>query len=180
MVSKKENIESKRIALNELQKAHDALYTAGDALDAKLQNIMNYSSIVVTIPSVIIASVLLNNIGIYFWDILGIILLIYLVNVIFIVIAISPSPYVFPISSKKEEIEYRYYSYNEEQALRQVITDHIKTINELNKKIHRKALTVRWSLVLMAIMVTLLLISLPIGLHFSTPTLIQFFSVPKP
>jgi len=168
-------IGSKKIALGELQKAHGAACAAADILDGKLQNILNYSSIVVTIPAAVMASVLLDRVGIIFWTILAIVLILYLFNFFVIICNLSPGSYAFPISGKKGVIEDRYYNSTEELAVEQAILDHLETIPMIQNNNENKIRAVRASLILMGVIVFLLLIAIPLGLLHPTPTLSCFF-----
>ena len=167
-------IDSKKIVLTELQKAHDGLYAAIDILDGKLQNIMNYSSVVVAIPSAVMASALLDRVGIWFWILLAVVLVMYLINFFVIICNFNPGSYPFPVSGNKDVIKDRYYNSTEERAVEQAIIDHLETIKTLQNKNERKIKAVRTSLVIMGIIVFLLLVSIPLGLFYPTPTLSCF------
>ncbi|MFH1446221.1 MAG: hypothetical protein ABIG43_02275, partial [Chloroflexota bacterium] len=94
----KDYTNSKKIVLEELRKVFDKAYNASDTLDSKLQNVLNYSSIIVSVPLAIIASALFNNLGIIFWLIMAFVLLLYVINFILIEIGLKPRNYFAPIS----------------------------------------------------------------------------------
>ena len=60
--------------------------------------------------------------------------------------------------------------------IRQSISDHIEAIKHIKEILKRKSETVWRFYILVGIMVSYLLISLPMGLYYSSPTLIEFFS----
>jgi len=77
-------IESKRIVLEELRNAFEKSYLASDTLDGKLQNVLNFSSVIVSIASTVIAAILLGKVGIFFWLLLAIVMVVYIISLLII------------------------------------------------------------------------------------------------
>ena len=172
---KAEFIKSKRIALDVLRYAFDKTYSASDILDGKLQNILNYSSVIVSISSMITASTLIDKVGIYFWLVLLIVLLLYITTFFVIRNGLKPRKFSLPISQNLDTIKSQYYLSTEDRAIEQSIVDHIhytKLIEKENNLPKKRAINIAsW---LITIIVTLLMLDVPIGLAIPHPTLSEF------
>lgn len=173
-------VNSKKIVLEELRKVFDKVYEAGDLLDSKLQNILNYSSIVVSVPIAIIASTFVDKLGIIFWALMVVVILIYIADFIVIEIGLKPKEYFAPVSQNIDIIKKNYYSVTEEWAVEQAIIDNLHCSKEIKKSNELKSNMLTAATILMGIIVFIIFISIPIGLRFSTPTLIDVFSKIKP
>jgi hypothetical protein len=92
------SLSSKKIALDSLRNAFDKVYGATDTLDGKLQNVLNYSSIIISIVPAVLTSILFDKVGIIFWMILLVILILYVINFLIILNGLSPRAFSLPIS----------------------------------------------------------------------------------
>src|SRR6266852_6193153 len=117
--------ESKRVALESLRYAYEKTYEASNILDGKLQNILGFSSIMVSIASAVMGSTLLNNVGISFWFLLALVLLLYVFTFLLILSGLRPRHFYLPVSENLETIKKQYYNSTEDRALEQAIVDHI-------------------------------------------------------
>jgi len=87
-------IEPKRIVLDELRRAFSGVYSASDVLDGKLQNILNYSSVVASGISIIITIASKNAVGLLYWVFLFISIALYCI--MFVRIRRRVKPVEFP------------------------------------------------------------------------------------
>jgi hypothetical protein len=159
--------ENKRIVLAELQRAFDKKYAASDILDGKLQNTLNFTSIIVSIVSAIEASSFVNKVGNIFWFVLGIVIILYILVVWLVLVrGLNPTSYDQPISNNWDELEERYFLASEEDNLDLVISQHLCSIECAGKENIRKAQIICWSSALMILIVILLFIAIPLGLLF--------------
>jgi hypothetical protein len=171
----KKQIESKRLVLEELHRAFDKQYAASDILDGKLASILNFSSVIVSIVSVIEASSFADKVGFVFWFILATTLCIYVATVWYVFSrGLKPSVYQQPISGDWDELSNQYLSAKEEKVLDLIISEHVTVLEEAEEKNIRKEKVIDRAYQLMVLMVILLLIAVPIGLIFSTSTLSYF------
>ena len=169
------SIENKKVVLEELRRAFDKNYATGDVLDAKLQSLLSYSSIIVSFPLIVIDSTLLDKLGIIFWELMLLVLIMYVINLVNVEIGLKPREYSAPVSQNLETIKKLYYSVTEERAIEQAIVDNIhfsKRILDLNKP---KLKSVTIASILLGVMVTIILIAIPVGLYYSSPTLLDVF-----
>jgi hypothetical protein len=165
------NESSKYIALEELRRAFERSWAASDILDGKLQNILNFSSIIIAVASTISGSALLDKVGISFWCLLLVATILYLIVFYVIMRGLKPHSYLSPISEDPKEIEEKYYNWPKDRAIRQAIHDYLKFTKDLATINSPKVKAVVLSSYLMGAIVVLLLIAIPVGLTWSTPTL---------
>lgn len=166
---------NKRIALEEVRLAFERHWSASDILDGKLQNILNFSSVIVAIGTTVMGSTLLEKVGIAFWLILILVLVMYSWMLYIILKGLSPRSYAMPISEDEREVSDLYYQWPEDRAIRQSIHDYLEFTKLLVESNSPKVNAIKIASVLMGIIVILLLVSIPIGILFSTPTLPCFF-----
>jgi len=166
------SIASKHIILETLRYAYDKTLAASDVLDGKLQSILSFSSVMVSIASAVLASTLLDHVGILFWIILVTVLILYIVTFLIIYNGLKPRSFYLPVSENIETIEKLFYKASENDALNQSIVDytHFRKLIENVNNFH-KTLAVNRASKLMAAMVCLLILAAPIGLLFPAPTL---------
>jgi hypothetical protein len=161
-----ETIESKRIVLEELRDAFEKSYLASDTLDGKLQNVLNFSSVIVTIASTVLAALLVGKVGILFWVLLVIVMIVYFFTLVTIMDGLRVYTYSFPISMKMDTLQEKYFESTEDRALEQDILDHLYYIEEANKKNLQKGKTLDTSIKLLVLIVFLLFFSVPLGTFF--------------
>lgn len=167
---------SKKIALESLRLAFDKVYDATNLCDEKLQNLLNYSSIIISIALTVMASSLYDKVGIVFWGVVAIVLTLYIINFIVILRGLSPSEFSLPISSNLDEIKRQYYDTSENFALMQAILDHSIFIKEIQKKSTVKEKAIKISHWLIGLITFLLIVSIPLGLIYSEPNILCFFN----
>lgn len=170
-------LNSKKIALESLRLAFDKVYEATNLFDAKLQNLLNYSSIIISIALTIMASSLYDKVGIIFWVIVSVVLIIYIINFIVIIKGLSPAEFLLPISGEIGDIKKQYYDTSENFALRQAILDHTIFIEKIQEASLVKERAIKISHWLIGIITILIIISIPLGLIYSEPNLLCFFNI---
>lgn len=161
-----ETVESKRIALEELRYAFEKSYLASDTLDGKLQNVLNFSSVIVSIASTVLTALLVGKVGILFWVLLVIVMIVYFFTIVIIMDGLRVYTYSFPISINLDTLKEKYFGSTEDRALEQDILDHLYYIEEANKKNLQKGKTLNTSIKLLVLIVFLLFFSVPLGLLF--------------
>lgn len=138
-------IISKRLVLEELRKAFNGMFSAASILDGKLQNILNYSSVIISIISAIltVAGKFPDgvSVGKSYWLFLSLSILLYCVMFVRIRIRLAPIFTGFPISINMEELKEKYLDsrFNEERILDQAIFDYLHFIGEASKNNALKA-----------------------------------------
>jgi ABC-type transport system involved in multi-copper enzyme maturation permease subunit len=172
--------ESKKVALESLKYAFEKTYLASDVLDGKLLNILTYLSIIVSIGSTVLASTLIDRVGLVFWILLSVVLLLFLFTFAVIIYGIKPRSFSLPVSTNFETIKKQYYDATEEQAIEQAIVDHVYYRNLIADKNNTpKTRALNLSFFLLGATVVLLLIAVPLGLMFPSPTLVEFLKTLK-
>src|SRR5690349_12911674 len=151
------NEQSKRLVLEELRRLFDANYAASDVLDNKLQNILNFSSAIVSLATTIILALGQNTLGILFWMLLIAVLILYIYMFKLISDGMKPAVYAFPISHNLATLEAKYFTSTEERALDQDIIDHLHYIDKAIENNIPKAKAIRTSMNIMFWIVILLL-----------------------
>jgi hypothetical protein len=167
--------KSKKIALDSLRSAFDKVYVATDTLDGKLQNILNYSSVIISVALAVMASALFDKVGIVFWIILLAILVLYIINFLIILKELTPTDFSLPISNDLDELKKQYYETSEEFAIKQSILDYTTFIQPLLHSLDRKGKAIKISYMIIAAITILLIISVPLGLIFVKPNISCFF-----
>jgi hypothetical protein len=155
------------LVLQELQKAFDRKVDANDFLDQKLQNVLNYSSVIFTVASVIIASALLDKIGILYWVGLFFVFLLYIITFLTIKKGQTPTTFHNPISNDLDELKKLCIDVKEEKAIDTLIRAHLSSMYEAGLINDRKDKAFGIASNLMFWMVSLLFISILLGLIFS-------------
>lgn len=171
------SIASKYIVLESLRYAYEKTFATSAVLDGKLQNILSYSSVMVSVASTVMASTLLGQVGVAFWIILVSVLILYIITFLIINKGLKPRSFYLPVSENIETIEKLFYKASEDDALNQSIVDftHFRKLIE-NENNYYKTLAVNQASKLMASMVCLLIIAIPAGLLFPAPTLPDLIS----
>lgn len=164
-------LTNKEIVLEELRRTFDKIYAAGDALDAKLNNLLNFSSLIVSFAATIQISTLESKVGITFWALLGIVLLLYLVHFFCIKNGLHPRLYPFPMSGDRDTIIEKYFKPSEGQTLNQVIGNYLGAIEVVKTFNDQKARAIVVANYLLVAIVIALLLAVPLGLLCPTPTI---------
>jgi len=162
---------SKTIVLEELRSAFDKIYAASDALDAKLNNLLNFSSLIVSFASTIQIASLADKVGIIFWVLVFIVVVLYLANFYVTMNGLNPREYKFNVRGDDETIKKKYFTATAEQMTRQAIfncLDSIKIAKEINAY---KVRAVTRSYRLVALIVVIFVLAVPAGFLFPAPTL---------
>ncbi len=160
--------ESKRLVLDELRKAFSGVYAAGDILDGKLQNILNYSSVIISAVSAILTVASKTTVGRWYWVFLSLSIVLYCTMFVRVRLKLKPVLIAFPISSKMETLKKKYFDarFDEERVLDQAIFDYLYYIEAASKNNVLKAKEVNISSWFMfAIIISLIFTSL-FGLVF--------------
>ncbi len=168
---KKENLKN---VLEELRRAFSNKLIASDMLDAKLQNILDYSSIIFVVVSAITASVLLDRLGILYWFGLLIVLGLYIFTVLKIKEGQMPATFQNPISIDYNDLQDVCVNVTEEKSLDNLIIAHIHSIKKTGEILAKKDAVIQVSSNIMVCMVILLFVSIFLGLVFPNPTLSCF------
>ncbi len=171
-------IENKKLVLEELRRAFDSTYAAGDALDAKLYSLLNFSSLAVAFATALQISTLSNQVGVIFWEVLVCVLVLYIINFIVIGIGLRPLAYHFGVSGQRRKIIDDYFKPSTNAVINQVIGNYIESIDEAKTNNERKSICIYISAALLFFMVIALVSAFPLGLLHPTPTLSQFLPIP--
>ncbi len=110
-------VENRKHVLGELQRAFDKKVSASDILDSKLQNILNYSSIIVAVFASIITSALLGKIGFFYWFGLIVVVALYIWTYICIKQGTAATTFYNPISNTEQELNEKFIGVRETSAL---------------------------------------------------------------
>lgn len=172
-------LHNKTIVLEEMRRNFDKLWSASDTLDAKLQNLLNFLSIIVSIASSIEVSMFQSKVGIDFWYLLFAALILYLIAFLVIIIGLNPYRYLMPISNDWNEIATRYFQPTEGVTLSLFINEYRKRMIGIEKENKPKIISIRLASSLMVLIICLLMLAVPFGLAHPTPTLFEFFSKVK-
>ncbi len=168
------NRTGKGIVLEELRTAFDKIYAAGDTLDAKLNNLLTFSSLIVSVAATIQVSAFADKVGMVFWALLGIVLIMYLINYYEITRGLNPSEYFLNVKGDRNTMLKKYFRATSEQMTRQVIWNHLDSIEKAKTTNQRKVKAITLSFRMLAIIVVILLLAVPMGFIFPTPTLPNF------
>jgi hypothetical protein len=167
-------LANKQIVLEELRRVFDGVYAASDALDAKLTNLLNFSSLIVSFAATIQIATLESKVGVAFWALLGIALLLYLVNFLWVKSGLRPRTYRFSMSGDKDTIIDKYFAPPQGQVLNEVIGNYLGAIETAKTFNDQKATAIAVANYLLVAIVIALLLAVPLGLIFPTPTLPDF------
>jgi len=159
-------IEPKRIVLDELRRAFSGVYSASDVLDGKLQNILNYSSVVASGISIIITIASKNAVGLLYWVFLFISIALYCIMFVRIRRRVKPVEFPYPIGRDIKALSEKYFDprVDEERALDQAIFDYIHYTEKASNNNGLKASEVNASSWLMFSVVISLLLSVLFGI----------------
>lgn len=177
-------ITNQQIVLGELQRAYDKTIEANDFLDDKLQNVLDYSSMIFAIVSTITVATILDKVGVFFWLGLFISLILYMVTYFKIKKGQTPIPFCHPISKDESELNKRFINVEEEAMLDLMISAHIFSLYEVGEINIKKDEVFRIASNLMFCIVIMLFLTILFGLIFPTLTfsdlttpLIELFKV---
>lgn len=165
---------SKRFVLEELRKAFSGMFSASNMLDGKLQNILNYSSVIISVISAIltVAGKFPDGISVGKWYWVFLLLSVFLYCIMFVRIRIRLLPIFtgFPISGDIEELKEKYFDirFNEERILDQAIFDYLHFINSASSNNDLKAKEINVSSWFMFAIIVFLLCTALFGLVFPT------------
>ena len=173
---KKETI-NKRIVVEEMRRSFDKEYSDNDVLIGKLQNTLNFSSIIVSIVAVIEASAFQGKVGIIFWIMMGISLLLYIALVGIILQGLNPGGYRIPITKNWDVLEDTYFHGTEEQTLDLIISEHITSMEYIKNQNVKKAELIRRSSILTTIIIVILVFAVPVGLLLTNSVLSEIFFI---
>ena len=158
--------KNKQLVLEELRKVLDKKFLASDALDGKLQNMLNFLSIVVTVvPTLqLLAGTQLDFSGVIFVLMLMVVLLLYFSAFRQVVSTVRPVAYRQPISKDWDELSARYFHGTEEDVLKLTISEYLISSQNADEQNDRKMIAVRNVGTLMFWIVILLLLAVPVNL----------------
>lgn len=115
----------KRHVLEEQRRAFDQVSDTGEALDRKLQSLLNSASLIISLVGTIQLVALKQIGGWLFWIILIIALLLYIGMVAVILRGLRPLEYLNPISRDWKELAYQYFGESEDQVLSTLIYNYL-------------------------------------------------------
>lgn len=170
-----DEIKNKQLVLEELRRAFEKKFSANNILDGKLQNILNFLSIVVSVAPTLQLMIVpdLNKMGFVFLALLLSVVILYFVSFRRIVAAIDPVYYRQPISKGWDELAERYFHSAEEKAIDITISEYLYSLDDLGKQHDKKIRTIHKASDFMALIVILLLLAIPVNLFFPNPTLMD-------
>lgn len=159
-------ISNKNMVLTELQRAFDKKFSATEVLDSKLQNILTFLSVIVSVVPAIEAGAFQSRIGVTFWVIMCLVMVLYVLTIDTIIKGISPRTYQMPISNNWDELQARYFHEPEEGVLDLLISEHLTSLQIVGEENGKKANCLEKSSTFMIFIVILLLIAVPLGIFF--------------
>ncbi len=166
-----------QLVLDELRRAFEKIHAASDVLDTKLQSMLTFGSLIVSVAGTAEVTLQPTNVGILFWIVLVLALVLYLATFWIIVRSLLAHRYLLPVSLKWEELDYLYFGETEEKSLSQLISAYLEVIKQVNESNVSKGRAITHSSYLLAPMVILLLAAVPLGLHWSHLTLIDLWNL---
>jgi hypothetical protein len=164
------------IVLEELRRAFDTVNAANDALDAKLNNLLNFSSLILSFAATIQISMLESRVGVVFWILIGVALVLYIVNFVRIKSGLNPKSFHCPMSGDRDVIVQKYFDSPKIKVLNQIIGNYLDAIEEINATNEKKARAIETSYRLLIGIVAALILAVPLGLIFKTPTPSDFLN----
>jgi hypothetical protein len=171
----KKDILGRSMVLESLRSAFEKSYASGDVLDSKLQNLLNFCSVIVSIVASVEASAFQSKVGVIFWILFLVTLILYFITFSVVIQALNPTIYLFPISNNWEELSRRYFHSDEKELLELMISEYLDSMKKTREANVPKVKAVKRASLLMTTIVMLLLIAVPIGLIFPSPTLAESF-----
>lgn len=159
-----DTLADKRIVLDELRKSLDRMYGAYDTLDGKLQQLLGLTSLIVAISGTLQLSVLRQIGGALFWAslIIALVLYVWIFRIAFM--ALRPRIKQGTITKNWDVLNELYFGEPESDILIRLISDHIESIEELEKINREKSRAVRQLMVLISVLVAIILLAMPISL----------------
>jgi hypothetical protein len=155
--------ENKGIVLSEMQRGFDKLWSVSDALDSKLQNMLNFLSVIVSIAaSIEIAS--FKDGGVFFWLSMISALILYLIAFGIILSGLAPYKSKLPITKSWEVAFERYLRPSEPEVLDLLIVENMRAMDEAETSNVRRANAVDKSSNLTKFIVLLIIIAAPLDL----------------
>jgi hypothetical protein len=160
-MTKEEN--NKTLVLTELQRSFDKKMTASDILDGKLQNILTFLSVIVSVVPAIEATAFQTKFNISFWLIMCLVLVCYILAIDAIIKGMGPRTYHMPISNSWDELSQLYFHASGDGVLDLLISEHLTSMKIAGVENDKKAACLQKSSTLMIIIVLLLIIALPLS-----------------
>ena len=170
---------SKQLVLEELRKVYEKQFSANSNLDDKLQNILNFLSVVVTVAPTLEVLVAPNpkDMSILFVLLLLVLLALYIWAFCIIRAGLSPVRYMQPIAKTWEELAERYFDITPEQATELTISEYLRSMEIARKHNEYKIWAVEHATLLMAVIVVLLLFATPVNMFLAHPTVAEFLQM---
>jgi hypothetical protein len=153
-----------RMVLEEQRRAFDHLSDSANAVDTKLQALLNSASLIISLVGTVQIVVLRQAGGFFFWAGLAVVIVLYVVMVGFVLWGLRPINYFEPIDSEWENLAIRYFDESEDHVLQYLIRDYLDGINingELNKG---KILALRVATILFMAIIIVILLAMPLSL----------------
>lgn len=163
---------SKQLVLEELRKVYEKQFSANDNLDTKLQNILNFVSVVVTIaPTLeILVAPAPKDMSILFVFLLLVILFLYILAFYIIRVGLTPVDYRQPISKTWDELWNNYLYGTVDEAMDRTINEYLMSMEIADQYNQKKIRAVTQATGLMAVIVVLLLFATPVNMFLAHPT----------
>jgi hypothetical protein len=173
--TRKETI-NKRIVVEEIRRTFDKEYSDNDILIGKLQNILNFSSVTVSIVAAILASAFQGKVGISFWFMVAISLILYIGLVWTILKGLTAGRYRLPITINWNVLDDTYFHGTEDNTLDLIISEHITSIEYIKSQNIQKAELIQRSSILTTAIIVTLLAAVPVGLLLTDSILATIIS----
>jgi hypothetical protein len=146
------------IVLEELRGSNERTWTAGDALDQKANFVFAGGSVIVGILAALLYGRGMENICAVLWGIIVSAVVLYLILTILFLVVISPRRFRTALREDKDTIENEMFGREHQVALLSIIEGYIETIS-FNRNVNQtKVKGVRWSALIMAFLVILLVL----------------------
>lgn len=159
-------IEAKRLVLDELRKAFNGIYSASDTLDTKLQNILNYSSVIVSGLSIVLTIASRYAVVCWYWIFLSLSILLYCIMFVRVRFKIAPIEIKFPIGRDGVTLNEKYFDkrFDENRVLDQAIHDYLVYIDKASENNKRKAREIETSSWILFTIIISMLLSVFLGI----------------
>jgi hypothetical protein len=166
---------SKQLVLEELRKVYEKQFSANSSLDDKLQNILNFLSVVVSVAPTLEVLVAPNPTDMSFLFVLLVlvVLVLYLVSFYIIRAGLSPVRYMQPIARTWEELSARYFDATPEQVTDLTISEYLRSMEIALEHNDYKIKAVERATGLMAAIVVILLFATPVNMFLAHPTVAE-------
>ena len=170
---------SKELVLDELRNAYEKQFSASDTLDGKLQNILNFISIVVSVAPTLELMLIPDpkNMGFAFVVVLLVVVVLYLISFVKIMGAVNPVYYRQPVSRTWDELYKRFILSTSDKAMDLIISEYLYSMDAIHQKHEHKIKTIKHVSALMATIVVLLLFAVPVNMFLPHPTMIELFQL---